>query len=68
MNEEMGAPVVNPEEEPKRNTTLITIVWVVVVLCLCCLVTAVVLWFTGDAILEALGVPVTLVPGLPAVF
>lgn len=55
--------VVQPEMEPegRRNTALIA-VGVVVVLLLCCCAFGLLLWFTGDPILEALDLALTALP------
>jgi hypothetical protein len=46
---------VMPSEEPKKNNQGIIIAVVVVVLLCCCCVTAVGLWYGGDAIVQSLG-------------
>ncbi len=43
-------------EQPKKNRTGMIIAIVVGLLCCCCLVLGVTLWFTGDALMEALDI------------
>jgi energy-converting hydrogenase Eha subunit F len=68
MEPEFGAPI-NTLERPKNNMkTIVSVVLaVIILLCLCCLCSVVTLWYTGDAILEMLGIPVSWLPLLAAV-
>ena len=54
MNEMPVSPEVAPEAPKKNNTLMIVAIVVVVLICCCCaaLVTA---WFTGDYVIQALG-------------
>ena len=47
-----GAPV----EQPKKGKSWLIIVIVIVLLLLCCCIVPIVLWFTGDSILNMIGI------------
>ena len=68
MEPEFGAPI-NTLERPKNNMkTIVSVVLaVIILLCLCCLCSLAVLWFTGDQILNWLGIQVNWMPALAAV-
>lgn len=50
----MPSTPLTPEKPKKGNTGLMIGVVIAVLLCCCCLGIGVTLWFTGDAIVEAL--------------
>lgn len=60
MSEDFDSTVASFDAARKQNNrTLIIVIVVLVVLCCCCVGSLALLWYTGDAMLEMLGIPVS---------